>query len=145
MVSQVTDLDAAELQPLIDESLADGFGFIQRLAEDYASGKHRFDGPQDALFTIRTDGVLVAVGGFTPDAYSGDPAVGRVRRVYVLAGFRRGGVGRALLGAIVEGARPLFETLVLRTDTERASRFYESIGFLPNAPYPDATHFIRLR
>lgn len=144
VVERVTELDVAELEPLILESVADGFGFIQRLSDDYVSGKHRFDGPQDRLFSIHVEGAMAAVGGFTPDSYSGDPAVGRVRRVYVLAKYRRQGLGRVLLRAIVAEAKGYFETLVLRTDTERAAAFYRSIGFDETSDYPDATHVMRL-
>lgn len=144
VVERVTSLDIAELDPLIRESVAEGFGFIQRLSDDYVSGKHRFDGPRDALFTIHVDGELAAVGGFTPDTYSGDPLIGRVRRVYVLATYRRCGLGRVLLAEILKAAGEHFETVVLRTDTERAAAFYRSLGFEETSEFPDATHVMRL-
>jgi GNAT superfamily N-acetyltransferase len=83
---------------------------------------------------------VVGVCGLTIDPYAADPAVGRVRRLYVLRAFRGRGVGRGLVEAVVRAAGERFRTLRLRTESPEAAVFYERLGFQPVAGVPDCTH-----
>ena len=49
-ITRITDLDTTSLQRLRVESLQEGFRFIERLCEEWASGANRFDAPGEALF-----------------------------------------------------------------------------------------------
>ncbi|MEW5928634.1 MAG: GNAT family N-acetyltransferase [Gemmatimonadota bacterium] len=133
----------ADLAPLVEESEREGFGFLVRLRREFLDGGNRFDAPGEALLGCLRGAELVGVGGLNRDPYSPEPRVGRLRHLYVAAAQRRGGVGRMLVAALVEAARPHFDVLQLRTDTEAAARFYEALGFAPVASL-HATHMLVL-
>jgi GNAT superfamily N-acetyltransferase len=141
---RIASLDPAELTALREECRREGFGLLDRLADDYLSGANRFDRPGEALFGIYTGRELVGIGGLNRDPYANDPRVGRVRRVYIAAAYRRRGLGRRLIGAIVAEASRHYDVLVLKTDTARADAFYRALGFQAGAAPGDATHVMRL-
>jgi GNAT superfamily N-acetyltransferase len=128
------------LEPLVEESEAEGFFPLERLVEEWRSGRNRFDQPGEALFAARSAGRLVGVCGLNRDPYVDDPRVGRVRHLYVAAAVRGGGVGRRLVEAVIEAARPHFQRLRLRTDCPIAAGFYQSLGFAATPGDPTATH-----
>lgn len=140
-VARLDALPAAEIAPLVQEANAQGYDFVRRLAAEHASGANRFDGPGEALYGAYDGEALIGVGGLNVDHYAGDPHIGRVRHVYVLAAHRRTGAGRALLTALMSAAMTNFTTLRLRTNTLEGARFYEALGFAPLADR-DATHAI---
>ncbi|RPH53847.1 MAG: GNAT family N-acetyltransferase [Acidobacteria bacterium] len=77
-------------------------------------------------------------------SYASKEDVGRVRHLYVLSAFRRRGVGRALIAAVIEAARGRFGELRLRTGNPEAARVYEAIGFQPSGGVADCTHIMEL-
>ena len=127
----------SDLLRLVELGSSEGFGFVGRLAQEWADGRNRFDGPGEVLFLARLDGELVGVGGLNRDPYLEDPSVGRVRHLYVEPAARGVGVGELLLREIVAAARPAFR--VLRLSTRQAGPFYERRGFVP-VEEPKATH-----
>src|SRR5689334_14232046 len=135
----IRTLADADLAPLVNASTMEGFRFVTRLAAEWAGGV-RYDGPGELLLGGYDDMRLVAVGGLTPDPYSADPAIGRLRRIYVLPVARRQGVGRALVRALEAEAARWYRELVLRTDTDAAARFYEALGYASRADVGSATH-----
>jgi GNAT superfamily N-acetyltransferase len=67
-----------------------------------------------------------------------DAAIAEVKRMYVDPHWRGHGVGRALLEALIAGARTRgYATLRLGTlqDMTEAQSLYRSLGFAPIAPY----------
>jgi GNAT superfamily N-acetyltransferase len=118
---------------------------VRRLVEEWHSGANRFDRPGEVLFVAQLSGCVVGVCGLNIDPYARDPAVGRVRHLYVSVGERRKGVGRALIGRVVAGARKSFKTLRLRTNSKDAAAFYEAIGFRPTDSHSQSTHFLDLQ
>lgn len=128
------------LDALEDASVREGLRFLPRLREEYERGENQFDQEGEVLLGVFRGAQLVAVGGLNRDPYSGRPAAGRVRHLYVLPSVRREGVGRALVQALIAHARPRFDELVLRTDTAAAARFYEALGFVPDSSIAGATH-----
>src|ERR1700761_1374929 len=104
------ELPVPGIEILHAEACAEGHDFIQTLVEEWASGKNRFDGPGEALCGHFEDGVLVAVGGLNVDPFAGCPDTGRIRKVYVRAGWRNRGVGRMLVSALVDRARKRFRS-----------------------------------
>ena len=139
-IQPCTALPRAALEPLVTESAAEGFRFLRRLVAEYEAGRVCFDQPGERLLIVYADGELIALGGVTVDPYAGDPGTGRIRHVYVRRAFRRRGVGRQLIAALEAHARAHFTTLVLRTDTEAAARFYETLGYERLPPGGTATH-----
>ena len=109
----------------------EGFFMLDKLIERFESGQNCFDKPGEALFAVEQDSELLGIGGLNIDPYFDDPALGRVRHLYVHPSARRQGVGRMITEAIENHAVGRFAQLQLFTPTEAASRFYESLGYLP--------------
>jgi GNAT superfamily N-acetyltransferase len=143
-VEPLPELPADRLAPLIAESEREGLRFVRRLAEEWSSGRNRFDRPGEALFGAGLDGRLVGVCGLNVDPYAGDPRVGRLRHLYVLAAHRRLGVGGQLVGAVVGAAHGPFASLRLSTSNPAAARLYESWGFRRQAGDAHCTHVMEL-
>ena len=122
--------DLSELSGLRAESEQLGYRMLQRLEEGWRSGANRFDKPGEALFGAWQDHRLLGVCGRNRDPFDQNPRAGRVRHLYVAATARGNGVGRALVGLIIDGAGQWFDYLNTNAPPE-AARFYERLGFLP--------------
>lgn len=138
---QKIELPIPGLESLQAEALAEGYGFIQTLVEQWASGENRFDAPGEILCGHLDQGLLVAVGALNIDPFAGSTEVGRLRKIYVRPAWRNKGVGRGLVTTLIEQARTHFRCVRLRADNANAARLYERIGFAPIAS-PDATHIL---
>jgi GNAT superfamily N-acetyltransferase len=138
---QKIELPIPGMESLQSEALAEGFGFIQTLVEQWASAENRFDAPGEILCGHLDHGLLVAVGALNIDPFAGDNEIGRIRKIYVRPAWRNKGVGRALVTTLVEEARKSFRAVRLRADNMNAARLYEKIGFAP-IESPDATHML---
>jgi GNAT superfamily N-acetyltransferase len=143
-VEPITTLDAAQFEPMRQESEALGFAFVTRLVDEFVDGRNRFDKTGEILLALFADGDLIGVGGVNRDPYATEGNVGRVRHVYVLAGWRRKNAGTFLLNALIAHAQPHFTHLRLRTMTTEASRFYEALGFTHTPNAKAATHILEL-
>lgn len=141
VVRAIKRLEPGEMSGLLQESESEGFGFIRRLVDDYASGVNRFDDPAEALYGAYCAG-LVGICGLNRDPYLSNPNVGRVRHLYVLHGYRRMGVGASLIEALIADARSHVRLLVLRTTNPEADRFYRAVGFSAGACFEQATHYL---
>jgi GNAT superfamily N-acetyltransferase len=144
VVERLTDLSPGILSALVADSERDGWRFVRRLADEWASGVNRFDRPGERLFAAQSGGAVLGVGGLNVDPYAADPTVGRVRRLYVLRAHRGRGVGRELVHAIIRAAAGRFRRLRLRTESPDAARFYERLGFRPAVGASDCTHTLDL-
>jgi ribosomal protein S18 acetylase RimI-like enzyme len=139
---EIHRLDPDALAPLLAASAAEGFRFVARLADEWASGAERFDRRGAVLLGAYDGARLVAVGGVTPDPSAGQSGFARLRHVYVLPEARRLGVGSRLVRALEsEAAAWYYHALVLRTDTDGAARFYEALGYDRFRPGGTATHY----
>ena len=67
-----------------------------------------------------------------------------MRHLYVLRSVRRLGVGRALVGEVVQAARGPFDRLRLRTENPAAAALYEALGFRRTADAADCSHLLEL-
>ena len=108
---------------VVEESRREGFWMIVRLDAAWADGRNRFSKRGEMLLGAYVDGALAGVCGLNVDPYVEKPRQGRVRHLYVSQAFRRHGVGRALVEAIVERARRHFPGLNTRAP-ETAFAFY---------------------
>jgi GNAT superfamily N-acetyltransferase len=143
-VARLFDLPVDAFSPLVAKSEREGWRFVRRLADEWAAGTNRFDRPGEALLAAWVDGALVGVCGLNADPYAGDPATGRIRRLYVLKAFRGRGVGQRLVQAALQLARTSFRSLRVRTESAAAGRFYERLGFMPAVGVSDCTHMLVL-
>jgi len=135
------ELPAPGLELLQSDAKAEGYGFIVRLVREWESGVNRFQEPGEILFGHLEEGRLVAIGGLNCDPFAARPEIGRIRRVYVRPAWRKKGIGRALVSALIEEARKSFDSVRLRTKNPEAARLSESLGFAVIA-CPDATHIL---
>lgn len=134
-------LPISGLDELRASARAEGYNFIDRLANEWESGTNRFDAPGEMLCGYIEDGLLVAVGGLNRDPFVHRADVCRIRRVYVRREWRGKGIGAALVRALIEEARRNFACVRLRAENPRAARIYERLGFEPIAD-PNATHIL---
>lgn len=142
-ISKLRDLPA-DLDRLVRASLAEGFGFLERLREEWESGANRFARPGEVLVEARRRGQLVGICGLNRDPFFDLATAGRVRRLYVVPEARRLGVGRRLVHEVLREAHGHFTLLRLRTDTREGALFYQALGFHPTAGVATATHELRL-
>jgi GNAT superfamily N-acetyltransferase len=133
-----------EVAVLVTASMEEGYAFVARLFREWGSGDNRFDKPGEVLFLAYHGPDVVGVCGLNRDPFAGSSKIGRVRRLYVLPGFRGLGIARRLVDAVVEHGRGHFELIRVRAGTPSVSDFYHRIGFraLDDA---DATHAIHVR
>jgi GNAT superfamily N-acetyltransferase len=141
IVIRKIELPIPGLERLRQEACDEGYDFLDTLVEEWASAANRFDGPGEVLCGYIDQGLLVAVGGLTLDPFAGRPDMGRIRRVYVKSAWRKRGIGRALVSALVDRARTHFSCVRLRAENALAARLYESMGFVP-IESPDASHIL---
>lgn len=133
-----------DIAALIGEAGSAGFPFMETLRREWMSGDNRFDAPGECYLAIYRNGGMVAAGGLNRDPYTNDPAIGRIRHVYVREAARRTGAGRQLLEQLIAHARTTFTRLRLRTRTSEGAAFYEAIGF-ERCSDETATHVLDLQ
>ena len=141
MIARITDIKAAPLMVLVTASQQEGFGFVKRLCDEWASGTNVFGQPGEALYGVFVDSQLVGVGGINRQ----DEHTGRLRHFYILPSHRRRGLGRELVAHILNHARGRFRSLVLRTDTPAGDLFYQACGFAQIRGSDRVTHQIDLQ
>ena len=143
-IIRADDLPRAALGPLLRESAAQGFRFLDRLVREWEAGTHRFDGPGESLLLSWCGERLVGLCGVHRDPYQSDGAVARLRHLYVIEPKRRRGVGRRLVQEAVSTARQRFRRIRVRTDTDAADAFYLALGFHRVEGEASATHVLAL-
>lgn len=144
VVRRVAASPPALLGELLAASESEGYAFVRRVVDEWASGEHRFAGPGESLLGAFLDGRLVGIAGLMRDPRLADPAVGRLRNVYVLPEARGLGVGEALTRTAMAIAATHFARVRLRSASPRVARLYERVGFRPIAGDPQATHVFEL-
>lgn len=137
----MTSLAPESLGALLAAADTEGHNLVRRLVDDWASGANRFNRPGEALFeAVADDDVVVGVCGLNVDPFVGDPRLGRLRHLYVHPQWRRQGVGRQLVAAVLEAAAGCFDVVRLRTGRPEAVALYERVGFEPVAGDAHCTH-----
>ena len=85
-----TTPDAPGFAALRIESLEQHFNMLRRLAENWQSGKNRFNAPGETLLGAFVNHQLVGVCGINSDPFSPQPRAGRIRHLYISERYRRG-------------------------------------------------------
>jgi GNAT superfamily N-acetyltransferase len=129
---------------MLAEAAAPGGRFLLRMRDEWLGGTVRFEIDGEILLGAFVEDKLVGVGAISRDPYAPAPGLGRVRHVYVLEGFRRRGVGRALLNRLLAHGRDHFSVLRLSTRTPEAAQLYESLGFRRSEGFKE-THRLDLQ
>lgn len=116
---------------LREEARDEGYGHIERLFNEWQSGETKFDKDDELLLAAFASGELAAIGGLTHD-----PTLKRtlrMRRFYVRQKFRRNGIGRKLVEALLVDPRERGLPIVVNAGPKDAPAFWESLGFVPDA------------
>lgn len=142
-IKQISFLDLLIIQELITQSLSEGYNHINRFASEYANGSNRFDKPGESLFIAYIDNRVVGICGLNIDPYLMGKT-GRIRRLYVLPDYRKKKIGKRLIEEVIIKAKESFNELVLKTDTEIARSFYNSLGFKEIKEDSFKTHILLL-
>jgi GNAT superfamily N-acetyltransferase len=121
------------LSLLATAARAEGYLFLARLQDEWASGAIRFAGQGECLFVAEIGNDLVGIGGICCDPYQLDSSVGRLRHVYIDKVFRSQGIGRELVRACLTCSGAQFRLIRLSTSelNPMAGRFYQQLGFQP--------------
>jgi GNAT superfamily N-acetyltransferase len=130
----------SSLQALISEAVHGGHEWVSNLEEAWL--QRPFIDPGEALFFTFKNVQVVAMAAISADPFVSDPAVGRLRFVYVREIARRRGIGERLLDECLALAKGHWQTLRLHTSNEVAARMYERRGFLPISGDPRVTHIM---
>lgn len=141
---QITLLELAALDHLVEESLAQQFRFVERLVKEYRSGFNCFNKAGEILITASLKERVIGIAGLNQNPYVDDPEIGRLRHLYVESNWRRRGVGSLLVSQIVKEADQHYQLLTLRTDAVEADQFYQQLGFKTNPIFSHTTHHLRL-
>ena len=139
-LQRVTTELPAGFDALRAEARAEGYRFVERLANDWISLTARFDRDGEALLAVRVNGVLAGIGGLTIDPVVLDAL--RMRRFYVRLAYRRSGIGRKMATALLEPARSA-GGLVTVNAAPASTAFWESLGFAADARHGH-THVYQL-
>jgi ribosomal protein S18 acetylase RimI-like enzyme len=112
-----------------------GEGFdIEELVSGWMAQSHEFFHPKGYLVLASVDSEVVGVGGLRTIGEN----LGEIKHFYVRPRFRRCGLGRDMLNALLEHSLSIGHT-VLRLDTgwfmEAAQALYHSFGFQDISPY----------
>ncbi|TVQ25546.1 MAG: GNAT family N-acetyltransferase [Leptolyngbya sp. DLM2.Bin15] len=143
-IARISEIQSGAINHLFEESLSQGFQFVERLIREYRSGLNCFDKSGEVLLTASVQGSVVGIGGLNRDPYFNDPKVGRLRHLYIQSVWRRRGVGRLLVTQIIHEANQHYQLLTLRTDTVAADEFYRQLGFKIYPNWEHTTHHLEL-
>jgi GNAT superfamily N-acetyltransferase len=143
-IARISEIQSRTINHLVEESLSQGFRFIERLMREYRIGLNCFDKSGEVLFTASIQGAVVGIGGLNRDQYFNDPKVGRLRHLYVESAWRRMGVGHLLVTRLIHEANQHYQLLTLRTDTSAADNFYRKLGFKTQPSWEHTTHHLQL-
>lgn len=137
-IADLRDGLPAAFAPLRAQAEAEGFHFLDRLAQRWRNGA--YDGDARASVRAVFDGdALIAVGAQTEDEYDPHPEHRRIRHFYVAPTYRRHGVGRRLAQSLTNDAFALAPRLHLRATHVLSVAFWDAMGF-ERVARPDRTH-----
>jgi GNAT superfamily N-acetyltransferase len=132
------DPEIEEFRTFAEKSRLEGYRMLVRLLEGWESGS-RFRRRGEMLLAAWRGAELAGVCGLNVDPYVDCRREGRVRHLYVGAAHRRHGIGRLLVGAVIDRARRHFAVLNVRAP-EEAFPFYAALGFRQLEGEEYATH-----
>lgn len=140
LIEKVSQIPFPGFDALKQASVQEGFRFLERLEQEWLRGENRFSGVGEVLYKLVEEDQLVGMGGINRCPYHPQKNVGRLRRFYIAAPWRRQGMGRHLVQHILDRAQMEFGEIVLYTDKQQAASFYKSLNFVPIHNRPKVSH-----
>jgi putative acetyltransferase len=129
-----------DLAQYICDNIYERFGVesdVEGLVSGWMALSHEFFHPKGLLVLASVDSETVGVAGLRT---IGDK-LGEIKHFYVRPQFRRQGLGRGMLNALIEHSLEIGHT-ILRLDTgwfmDAAQALYHSQGFQDISPYPES-------
>ncbi|WP_284879938.1 GNAT family N-acetyltransferase [Acinetobacter variabilis] len=121
----------------------EGYDLIDKLIEEYRTGKNCFSQNNEFLACAYDSNKLIACGGLNQQWGDNgiEERIGRVRRFYVHPKYRQHGVGKQLLAYLEQLARPFYSALCLQTDTKLAASFYQKQNYVFVENHPSYNYF----
>ena len=141
-IVRLSDTLPDDFEGLCSEARAEAYRFVESLREEWLAGHYAAGDDRFAVFAAFIDGELAGVGALTPDPYDPEPDLLRVRHVYIRPLHRAAGAGRALACALIQQGLALAPRLSLRASDDRAARFWEASGFLPDTNGTRRSHLL---
>jgi len=134
---EIAETLPADVQVLRNATRKEGHRFIDRLCDDWLSGKNTFSKDHEILLLAYNGNSIAGVGGLTHDPVV--PNALRMRRFYVLPQFRRMGLAKQIVDYLLERAVNSEMTVTENAGTKDAPAFWEAIGF-SKCVLDDVTH-----
>lgn len=103
---------------------------MERLVEEWESGKNCFEQVGEALMIAYEDGIVAGIGGITVDPVISEAL--RMRRFYIYESFRRRGLARLLTDRLLKSVEALGKEITVHAGTPDAPAFCEAMGFEPH-------------
>lgn len=138
-LAHIVDALPADFETLRQEARAEGYNFVERLAAGWASGETRFDKDGEAVLAAYIGPELAAIGGLTVDPVIPDAL--RMRRFYVRKRYRRSGIGRRLVAALLERTAQTGRPVMVNAGPGSVP-FWEALGFVSDAR-DNHTHMLK--
>lgn len=104
---------------------ANGYRQLRRLAAELETGQAMFH----AVVAVFIDRGLVGVGAITDEPQPASEPAWRLRRLYVHRRFRRRGIARSMVRALLAEAADKVRLVTVHAGDDDAARFWEAIGF----------------
>jgi GNAT superfamily N-acetyltransferase len=104
---------------------ADGHRQLRRLAAELETRQAMFH----AVVAAFIDRGLVGVGAITDEPQPASEPAWRLRRLYVHRRFRRRGIARSMVRALLDEAARKVRIVTVHAGDDDAARFWEAIGF----------------
>jgi ribosomal protein S18 acetylase RimI-like enzyme len=129
-IREFTERDLpTQIEPLIQDSLQDGFHGLERFYHEWITGRDRFEKSGEKICVAVYNGQIIGICGINIDPYANDSRIGRLRRVYVHREFRRQGIAERLIEILRKHGADYFQTIRLYTENVAAAKLYEKMGF----------------
>jgi GNAT superfamily N-acetyltransferase len=109
------------------DAVGNGYRHLTRLAAEFQQSPTMFY----AVFAGYLDGRLAGIGALTDEPALSLGSAWRLRRLYVQRTFRRLGVARAIVMALLQEATGNVSTVTVHAGNDIASRFWEAMEFRP--------------
>ncbi len=138
MIFEINNLIEQDLSLLSSCADGEGYNHINRLIDDYKSGKNQFNHAGEKLIGYKVNEQLVAVCGLNIEPENNKFC--RIRRLYVLPKYRKQRIGSELIKFLINHAVNKFTAVTVNIGRLHIDGFYENLGFKKVNPNKSYSH-----